>query len=97
MKRIIICGALMALVITTAAAQTTQNRNRASGVEEAPNGWGNCSTDAIIRLDDGRSDAASVARAAMAECSFKRDICFTRWQRASISEMPPQGANGSMR
>jgi hypothetical protein len=69
--RAIMVGAWMALAITAGAAQT---RNKITAEDKALNDWASCTADAIVRLDDGKSDAASVARAVSVECRMKRDI-----------------------
>jgi hypothetical protein len=73
--RAIVCAATLALAITTAADAQTRNRG-ARAVDKALNDAVKCSTDAIARLDDGRSDASSVARAVVQECKIQSDILF---------------------
>jgi hypothetical protein len=81
MRTAIVCGALM-LTITSVDAQTRP-------VDKALNAWANCSTDAIMRLDDGRSDAASVARAVIAECRMKREILLYQMAADMLKDHTP--------
>jgi len=50
--------------------------------------WYDCSTDAAARLDDGRSDAATVAEALATSCQPQWDA--SKAEQCAASELSPQ-------
>ena len=59
------------------------------------NDWANCQIDEAIRLDDGKSDAATIARAVSTSCSMKRELWLASVPSRSFPN-DPKGAQAWM-
>jgi hypothetical protein len=71
-----------------AAAGAMAWAENAKNKDPALDAYASCIFDAVVRLDDGRSDAKTIAVGVAAECAWKRELAIAEMQSVIGSDDP---------
>jgi len=90
MRIAIICGALAALAVTTAAAAKSAKKT-------ALDSYVNCLMETAQKLDDGKSDAKTIALGVAADCAWNRELAIAEMMTISDDPAAQKGAADGVR
>lgn len=79
------------LAILLASCVLPANADKAD-VDKALAEWLDCSLNAIIWIDDGKSDAATIAQGVQSRCRFKREAWLAEIINLMFANDPKAGA-----
>jgi hypothetical protein len=78
------------LAIAATAAEGTES---AKTTDPALDAYATCIVDTVMRLDDGRSDAKTIALGVAADCAWKRELAIAEMQ-SRLSDDDPGARQG---
>jgi hypothetical protein len=77
-----------AVLVAMAVVGITMQAESAKRKDPALDAYANCIFDTVMRLDDGRSDAKTVALGVASECAWKRELAIAEMQSVIGSDDP---------
>jgi hypothetical protein len=87
---IIFAGLLGGYITQSAGAQ-------GSAEHKAPNAFANCVADSVTRLDDGKSDAATIAHGVQSACHWERELMLAEMSLFTFPDDPSRAKDWRMR